>query len=190
MKNVALISIDLMSDFEFPGGKQLRAALIKTAPNIRQLQGGFRRNGLPVIYANDNYGRWRDDFRAQMRRVAAASTEGRKLVETFKPARSDHFVLKPHRSAFYKTPLGHLLKELNIQRLVFIGQTTDMCVAATAIDARMREFDIFVPPDCCVANKPAHHDQALRFLRRTCDAKCLNAKQLIEHFTDEYGAKT
>jgi nicotinamidase-related amidase len=183
MKKAALLLIDIISDFDFPGGDRLRAALISNAPNIERLQASFRRWDTPVIYVNDNYGRWRDDFQTQMRRIAAASPAGKELVGKFKPDLHDYFILKPHRSAFFKTPLDHLLETLGVERLVLAGQTTDMCIAATAIDAKMREFEIFIPNDCCVAIKQSHHEEALRFLRRTCDAICISSTELTERFS-------
>jgi nicotinamidase-related amidase len=68
--------------------------------------------GLPVIYANDNFGRWRSNLSAVVDRCLAPGCKGRALCEALRPADKDYFVLKPKHSAFYSTTLDVLLRAL------------------------------------------------------------------------------
>ena len=75
---------------------------------------------------------------------------------------SDYFVLKPRHSAFFATPLELLLSHLGTRRLVLTGVATDLCVLATAVDARMRDLDVVVLKDATAARSIAQHVAACR----------------------------
>ena len=91
------------------------------------------------------------------------------MVQILKPSEEDYFVLKPHRSGFYKTPLGVLLGELDVDELIITGSATDMCVLSTAHDAQMRKYKLRVPRDCTAAIKDEHRDQALNLMERVLE---------------------
>src|SRR5687768_18121947 len=58
----ALLLIDVINDLEFEGGDKL---LNHARPMARSLAGLKERAsaaGIPIIYVNDNFGRWRSDF--------------------------------------------------------------------------------------------------------------------------------
>ena len=48
-----------------------------------------------VVYANDNFGRWRSDLNAVVENCETPTCKGRPLVELLKPGEDDYFVLKP-----------------------------------------------------------------------------------------------
>jgi len=58
---VALLALDLITDFDFPDGPAVRQALSRHAGSIRRLLDGARAQRVPIIYANDNLGSWRSD---------------------------------------------------------------------------------------------------------------------------------
>jgi len=120
-------------------------------------------SGVPVIYINDNRGRWRSEFR-ELVRVSTETKAGAKIAETLSPTQDDYSVLKPKHSAFYATPLDLLLRHLRVQRLLLTGVTSDQCILMSACEARMRDYDVFVPSDCVGAQTPARNARALRYL--------------------------
>ena len=61
---VALILVDVINDLDFPEAKQLARFIPALADSIARLKGRAKAAGVPVIYVNDNFGRWRSDFRA------------------------------------------------------------------------------------------------------------------------------
>jgi nicotinamidase-related amidase len=126
--------------------------------------------GVPVIYANDHFGRWRDDFQSVVTRATAAGAPGRKLVEPLVPGPDDYFVLKPKHSAFFGTPLEFLLNGLGTRTLIVAGFASDICVLATLVDARMREYKLVVPSDASAAETATAHSQTLSYARRVLDA--------------------
>ena len=165
----ALLIIDMISDFEFEDGDKLYPQALEAAECISAVKRKAKRADAAVVYVNDNYGRWNEDFHTYTSNVREKSDKGRRIIELLEPESDDMFVLKPQRSGFYATPLGVLLLSMGTSRVVVTGVTTDICVLFTAHDAYMRGFNVSVPADCAAAVKPAHHRRALRFLERIAD---------------------
>src|SRR5687768_6452118 len=131
-KRSALLIVDMISDFEFDDGEKLFKRALPVAKRIAALKKRMHRAGLPVIYVNDNYGNWQEDFTHQVRRMIEQNTRGREIAEMLTPTPDDFYVLKPQRSGFYETPLDVLLVSLDVERLIITGVTTDICVLFTA----------------------------------------------------------
>ena len=159
----ALLIVDMMNTLDFPNGPKLARRGLVVARRIARLKRRFSKRGLPVIYANDNFGAWHVDFRTLVE--ACAKGPGGAWVEALRPDESDYYILKPMHSAFYATPLRVLLQQLCVERVVLCGVATDACIAATAIDAHMGEFDVVVPADCVQAETAPRNAAALRLLR-------------------------
>ena len=61
--DVALLLIDVINDLEFPEGEQLLRHALPMARQIAALKQRAKREGVPVVYVNDNFGRWRSDLK-------------------------------------------------------------------------------------------------------------------------------
>ena len=118
-----------------------------------------RRKRVPVIYVNDNLGKWRSDINALVAFCQRPGMPGAKVVETLCPRPEDHVVLKSTLSGFFQTPLDTMLRSGGITTLVMTGFATDNCVLFTAADAYMRDYKLIVPRDC-VAAQSAHEDRS------------------------------
>ncbi|GGM08552.1 cysteine hydrolase family protein [Micromonospora yangpuensis] len=67
-------------------------------------------------------------------------------------ARDDEVrVVKPRQSAFYGTDLEVVLRTAGTRRVILAGVTTNICVQATAQDARARDLEVVVPADLTAA---------------------------------------
>jgi nicotinamidase-related amidase len=159
----------MIADYEFDDGDKIFANAINAARNIASLKSRARSAGIPVIYVNDNYGLWKNDFDATLE-CAARSERGKQIVDLLRPDKDDYYVLKPQRSGFFATPLDVLLTSLDISDLIITGITADICVLFTAHDAYMRGYRISVPADCTAAADSETCSTALDMLRRTADA--------------------
>lgn len=62
----ALLVIDVINDFDFDEAEQLLNHAQPMAEKLSGLISRAREALLPVIYVNDNFGRWRSDFQAQV----------------------------------------------------------------------------------------------------------------------------
>lgn len=167
---VALILIDLINDLEFEGGEQLLRSAMRAVPRIAALKEKARKRKIPTIYANDNFGRWRSDFRGAVTHCLQDGVRGRPLAEALKPAPEDYFVLKVKHSAFYSTTLELLLGYLKAKRVVLTGVSGDMCVLLTAADAYMRDLELYIPSDCVASISPAENRKALHYMARVFHA--------------------
>jgi nicotinamidase-related amidase len=166
----ALLIIDVINDFAFEEGAATLAAAIPMTGRIRQLKRAARRAGIPTVYVNDNFGRWRSDFRSLVDRCLRRGARGRAVVRSLRPDVEDYFILKPKHSAFFSTPLELLLKHLGTRTLILTGLLADSCILFTAQDAHLRGYDIIVPSDGIAARKPEDHRRALAQLERSMDA--------------------
>jgi nicotinamidase-related amidase len=173
----ALLITDMISDYEYVDGEAVFGSALPAAENIAGLRKRAGDAGVPVIFVNDNFGAWRNDFASTVE-MAKASHRGSQIVERLPPLPDDYHVLKPQRSGFFATPLDLLLAALGVKRVIITGVTTDMCVLFTAHDAYMRGFNIVVPHDCCGAVRPEHHEQTVELLARIIKADVRAATEI------------
>ena len=174
----ALVILDLISDYEYPGGEGLLPHARKVARHAAQLRRRAKRRGVPVIYVNDTRGRWESDQAAFMRRCLDASPAAASVVERIMPGRDDYFMFKPRHSAFYATPLAELLYSHNAGTLVLTGITTHQCVLFTAIDAHVRGYSVIVARDAVAASSADETRHALFILERSIGARILGSRYI------------
>ena len=158
----ALLLIDVINDLDFEGSAALIEQAEPMALRLAALKRRATRAGIPAIYVNDNFGKWRSDFRRTVAHCAARSSPGRVVSQRLRPTTRDYFVLKPKHSGFYDTALDSLLEALAIRRVILAGIAGNICVLFTANDAYMRELEIWAPADCSVSNTAEENEHALR----------------------------
>jgi nicotinamidase-related amidase len=168
---VALLLIDVINDIAFPGSEALLRPALRAARRIRTLAERARRACIPVIYVNDNFGRWQSDFREQVRHCREDGVPGAPIAEMLAPQETDYFVLKPKHSGFFSSSLDILLKYLEVDTLVLAGFATDICVLYTANDAYMRDYDLVVARDCVAAESPRANRGALKQMEQQLRAR-------------------
>jgi nicotinamidase-related amidase len=166
----ALILVDFINLFDFPHAEKLAARAVVAARNAAKLKERTKAEGVPCIYANDNFGRWKSEFSALVKECISRGGASREIAQLLHPTHDDYSVLKPRHSAFYETPLAFLLEELKVESLIVTGLSTDMCVFATAQDAYVRKFKLRIPSDCVAADTEEHEREALEHMQRTLRA--------------------
>jgi len=174
----ALLIVDLISDFEFENGAKLVRAALPAARRIRRLKERARAAGIPAIYVNDNFGRWRSDFRELVRHCLADDVRGAPIVRLLEPDADDYFILKPKHSGFYATALDTLLSYIGVEKVILTGVATHQCVLFTANDAYMRDLTLFAPADCIVSNTAADNDHALQQIETVLKGNVAPSTQL------------
>jgi nicotinamidase-related amidase len=168
--HTALLLIDVINPFNFPGGPRFARRWLPVARRIAALRERFRSRKWPVVYVNDNFGQWRSDFRAMVKMCSAADMPGAPIVDLLEPGPDDFFVLKPTLSGFHETPLHMLLKSGQTQTVVLVGFAADICVFFTAADAHMRDYRVIVPGDCVASEVDGERRRVLRSMRRLFQA--------------------
>jgi len=173
----ALLIIDCINDLEFPGGEKVLPWAEKLARRLPAFRNRARKARMPVIYVNDNFGHWRDNFEDVVKLCTRKGARGRDISRRLRPGTTDYFILKPRHSAFFSTALVPLLEHLGVQRLVLAGIATNLCVLFSAHDAHMHGYGLTVLSDCCAAESDFDHDVALKQLERFCKARICLAKE-------------
>ena len=176
--SVALLLIDVINDLEFPEGEQALEHALPMAQAIAELKKRAKAAGIPVVYSNDNYGRWQSNFDAIVEHVLEDGVRGEPIARMLRPEVDDYFVLKPKHSGFYSTTLDTLLDYLGARTLILTGLATDICVLFTANDAYMRDFFLVVPEDCVAANTREANGLALGLMRTVLKAETTPSAEL------------
>jgi nicotinamidase-related amidase len=168
----ALLILDMVSEFRFPGGSNVLRGARTPAPAIARLKARARSARAPVIYVNDTAGKWESDPRAFVERCERPAAPGRDVVALIRPQlEQDYFLFKPRHSAFFGTPLPTLLEQLGVRRLVLTGISAHQCVLFTAMDAHVREYQVVAPADCIGAPTRAEIRHALFILEDALSAR-------------------
>lgn len=174
----ALLVVDMIGLFDFPGAERIAPSALRAARAIRGLRERFHRRGWPVIYANDNFAHWRSDFRDLVAMAGAAPGAAQGIATLLEPGPDDHFVLKPKHSAFQYTALPVLLAKLGVHRILLAGMALESCILATAIDANAREYPVAVVRDC-VAGRPALRAATLKVLEGSKTSDVVDVRRAV-----------
>lgn len=157
----ALILVDVINPFDFDGGPAFARRAVTVAASIARLRDRATRAAVPVIYVNDNFGKWRSDVASLVDFCMRPDQPGAPIVSLLEPRATDYVVLKSTLSGFYQTPLETMLRLGGVKTLVMTGFAADNCVLFTAADAYMREFRLVVPRDAVGAQTAAATRRAL-----------------------------
>jgi nicotinamidase-related amidase len=174
----ALLLIDVINDFEFENGEQLLKLAMPVGEQIAKLKTRARRAGIPVIYVNDNFGKWRSDLNKIVAHCVEDGVRGEPFAKLVLPEEEDYFVLKPKHSGFYCTSLELLLEHIGSRSLILAGIAGNNCVLFTANDAYMRDFQLFVPADCVVSQSEEENQYALKQMEKVLKADITIAGEL------------
>jgi nicotinamidase-related amidase len=173
---VALLIIDMINAFDFEGAASILPRAVAAARATAELKRRAREVGVPVVYVNDNFGRWRSDFREVLEHCLRSP--GQEIARLLHPGRDDYFVLKPKHSGFQYTTLDVLLSHLGCETLVLTGVAGNFCVLFTAHDAYMRDFKLVVPRDCIASATEADDRGALGHMAKVTKADTRPSKEL------------
>jgi nicotinamidase-related amidase len=176
--DVVLLLIDVINDLEFDEGRQLLEFAIPMADRIAELKRRARAEKIPVVYVNDNFGRWQSDLGKLITHCLEDDVCGGPVVERLKPSEDDYFVLKPKHSGFFSTTLDTLLRYLGARTLILTGVAGNICILFTANDAYMRDYHLVVPADCVASNSEEENRHALEQMRTVLKADVTPSTEL------------
>jgi nicotinamidase-related amidase len=157
----ALLVIDVVSTFEHADGERLLASFRERIGALRAAVAGCRDRGVPVVYVNDRHDRWDGDVPRLLR--DALSGIGGDVVSAVAPRKGEPFLLKSRYSAFDHTGLELLLGELEVERVVLAGGTTEGCIVQTGIAGRELGFKVTIAEPACATIDEALERTALRY---------------------------
>ncbi|HET8553260.1 MAG TPA: isochorismatase family cysteine hydrolase [Rhodanobacteraceae bacterium] len=172
----AMLIMDLINNFDFSGGEALMAQTRQILPSVLALRDRYDAAKQPVIYANDNFGRWRSEFSEVVACCSHPDATGSAIARKMTPLPIHYSILKPRHSAFFMTPLKLLLDELHMQALTIVGIAGDQCVLATAMEAHTRGYSLWVPGNTMASITPARNQRAKDYLHEVLGARIADAE--------------
>jgi nicotinamidase-related amidase len=175
---LALILVDVINPLDFPESEAFLQQALPAARNMAAVKRRATEAGVPVVYANDNFGKWRSDLSEVVQLCLEPGSKGKEICELLRPSDSDYFVLKPRHSAFYSTPLELLLGCIGARTLVICGFAANICVLFTAHDAYMRGFSLVIPNDCVASNTCEESSHTLKQMAAILKADTRSSFQL------------
>lgn len=179
MSDTAVLVIDMLNAYRHEDAESLVASVEDVIHPLAGLIAKARtRDGVDVIYVNDNYG----DFAADHDDIVRSALEGQRpdLVKPIVPDKGCRFLTKVRHSAFYATPLDYLLGRLETKRLILTGQVTEQCILYTALDAYVRHLPIVVPRDAVAHIDADLADAALKMMERNMRAEVATAANCLD----------
>lgn len=165
-----LLLVDFINPLDFPGSEDLAPSALAAARATARLKRRLERDGVTCIYANDNYGVWRSEFRDILAMCKERPGPAGDIARLLAPAQADLAILKPRHSAFFGTPLDLMLTQMHAKTLVIVGLAADICVQLTAMDASLRGYRLRIPNDCTAAETDEAKRACMEYLKRVLRA--------------------
>lgn len=209
LDRTAILVIDMQNDFCTEGG-WLDSIGVDISPlrgpvgPLNRLLPALRKPGVPVIWVNwgNRFDRMNlppsvlhvynpdgdgtgigDPLPGNGSRVLEKGSWGAALVDGLQPEPEDIHVDKYRMSGFWDTPLDSILRNLDIQTLLFTGVNLDQCVMHTLQDAVCLGYDAILLVDCCATSSPAFCTEAALYNIKQCYGFVANSASLLEALT-------
>jgi nicotinamidase-related amidase len=173
----ALLLVDLINGFDHDDGDRLLQSFRQRLSSMQAAISHARHSEFPVIYVNDDAGRWDGDA-PELVRSAIEDGRGGDVVALVAPGDGDRIVVKPRYSGFDHTPLALLLEELKVERILLAGAATEGCVVQTAIDARELGYKVTILADACATNDEHLERIALHYAEQVVGVRIESATDL------------
>jgi len=185
-KTTALVMIDFQRDFVYPGGfgESLgndTSLLLDALPAAERVLKACRAAGIFVIHTREGhrpdlsdlppakYRRGNPSMHigdvGPMGRLLVRGSLGHDIVEEVYPIDGEPVVDKPGKGAFYATDMDAILKMKGIEKLIFCGVTTEVCVQTSVREANDRGYDACVLSDCTGSYFPEFQRVALEMIK-------------------------
>jgi len=169
LRRTALVVIDMQRDFIEPGGfgETLGndvSRLSAIEPACARVLAAWREAGGRVLHTREAHRPDLSDCPAAKRdrgqptlrigdagpmgRILVAGEPGSQIIDALAPEAGEWVIDKPGKGMFYATDVQSLLRAGGIERLIFMGVTTEVCVQTSMREANDRGYDCLLLEDC------------------------------------------
>lgn len=101
------------------------------------------------------------------------------VVDELEIVPGDVRISKYRMSGFWDTPLDSVLRNLQIDTLLFAGVNSDQCVLATLIDASCLGYDCVLVSDCAATTSPSFCTDATLYNVKQCFGFVTHSKHVL-----------
>ncbi len=170
----ALLMVDMNRPFVEPGGLLSAPSAPAIVPRLIQLVASFREAERPVLWLVQGHHSLEHDRGAHLAEwwptMMRSGTADVEMAAGLEPLPDEKIILKRRYSGFYQTDLELTLRCLGVTQVVIAGLLTNVCPYATAVDAFMRDLDVYYLADGTAAHNRHLHVTALQNLAAWCGA--------------------
>jgi nicotinamidase/pyrazinamidase len=168
MANVVLVA-DMVRGFCEEGRNLYVGPTIREIiPRIRDLLEHEKAAGSHIIFICDTHDPDDKEFEMFPPHCIRGTEEPEVIPELAEFAKE--IIPKRRYSAFFETDLEERLAELKPDKIIIVGDCTNICVLYTAAEARYRDYTVEVPADCVATFDPDAHTFALRQMQTVLGA--------------------
>jgi nicotinamidase-related amidase len=171
----AIIVVDMQNGFMRPDGTlycgdQAREIIPRIVARVQ----GERDAGAALFFTQDSHVKNDKEFEMFPPHCIEGSEE-EQLIDELAPLAEDAHIIKKRRySAFFETELAGALDELWPDKVVVMGDCTDICVLHTVSGLRNRDYAVEVPADCVASFDSEQHHWALGHMEKILGARITN----------------
>ncbi len=145
----ALVIIDVQKDY-FPGGRMEVVNSENAAKNVKLLLEGFRKNNKNIVHVQHISTREDAIF-------FLPETEGVDIHESAAPLQGEKIITKHFPNSFRDTDLEDYLRDKGVEKIIFCGMMSHMCIDATVRAAFDKGFSCIVADDACATRNLSHN---------------------------------
>ena len=171
----AVIVVDMQNGFMRPDGTlycgdHAREIIPRIAARVEREKAA----GASLFFTQDSHSANDREFEMFPPHCIEGSEEEDIIAELAPLAKDAQIVKKRRYSAFFETELAAMLDELAPDKVVVMGDCTDICVLHTVAGLRNRDYPVEVPADCVASFDPQQHEWALGHIEKILGAQVTN----------------
>ena len=170
-----LLVVDMLNDYiKKDGALYCGEAVINMVPFVQKKVSEYVSLGMPVILIMDAHDPEDLEFQ-RFPRHCVYGTEGAELVDDLKSILEEYSfaikVPKNRHSAFYRTNLHGILRDLNPETVEVVGVCTNLCVLYTVEELCNRDYKVVVCKDGVASFDADAHLWAIRQMAEVLGAE-------------------
>ncbi len=167
----AILITDMINDFVFTrfGNERVQ----KIIPSILKLKKIAYSKSWKVIYLQD-YHKHTDPEIKIWGEHAMEGSKGSEIIADLKPDYGDVTIKKGTYNGFFNTDLDQVLKSSNIDKIIFAGVSTDICILNTAANAFYLGYTIIICRECTESIDEETKEYALEYMKKNYGAEIVD----------------
>ncbi len=174
MANTVIV-VDMQKGFMAPEGTLFcGAAAREIIPRIKERVEGEKAAGAAIFFTQDSHAPDDREFEMFPPHCIEGTAEEQIIDELAPLAAVAEIVKKRRYSAFFETNLAERLEMLQPDKVVVMGDCTDICVLHTVSGLRNRDYAVEVPADCVASFDAQQHEWALGHMEKILGAAVSN----------------